>query len=62
MIRKVYDKKQLAELTRQSTLEGLAPKIRCPLLIVHGTKDFVPLDQARRIYEEASGPKELVVL
>lgn len=59
---KVYDKKQLAELNRQCTLEGLAPKIRCPILIVHGTKDFVPLDQPKRIFAEASGPKEMVVL
>ena len=59
---KVYDKKRLAELSLQSTLEGLAPKIRCPLLIVHGTKDFVPLDQAKRLYAEASGPKELHIL
>jgi len=59
---KVYDKDRLADLTRQSTLEGLASKIRCPLLIVHGTLDFVPLDQARRLYAEAGGPKELVVL
>ena len=36
---KVYDKEQLADLQRRSTLEGLAPKIRCPLLIVHGEAD-----------------------
>ena len=59
---KVYDKQRLEELTGQSTLEGLAPKIRCPLLIVHGTEDFVPLSQAERLYAEASGPKELVVV
>jgi dipeptidyl aminopeptidase/acylaminoacyl peptidase len=59
---KIYDKAQLADLHRRCTLEGLAPKIRCPLLIVHGTKDFVPMDQPRRIYAEASGPKEMVVL
>jgi 2,6-dihydroxypseudooxynicotine hydrolase len=59
---KVYEKERLAELNQRCTLEGLAPKIRCPLLIVHGTKDFVPLEQAQRLYDEASGPKELVVL
>jgi 2,6-dihydroxypseudooxynicotine hydrolase len=59
---KVYEKKQLADLNRQCTLEGLAPKIHCPLLIVHGTKDFIPLEQPKRIYAEASGPKEMVVL
>ena len=61
-IYKVYDKQRLIEMARQSTLEGLAPKIRCPLLIVHGTKDFVPLEQAKRLYAEASGPKELHIL
>jgi dipeptidyl aminopeptidase/acylaminoacyl peptidase len=59
---KIYDKQKLAELHRRCTLEGLAPKIHCPLLIVHGTKDFIPLEQPRRIYAEASGPKEMVVL
>ena len=59
---KIYDKNQLGELHRRCTLEGLARKIRCPLLIVHGTEDFVPLDQPRRLYAEASGLKEMVVL
>jgi 2,6-dihydroxypseudooxynicotine hydrolase len=59
---KVYDKEKLAELNRRCTLAGLAPKIRCPLLVIHGTKDFVPVSQAKRIYDEASGPKEWVLL
>jgi 2,6-dihydroxypseudooxynicotine hydrolase len=59
---KVYDKEKLLELHRRCTLEGLASKIRCPLLVVHGTKDFVPIEQAKRIYDEASGPKEWVLL
>ena len=59
---KVYDKEKLVELHRQCTLEGLASKIRCPLLVVHGTKDFVPVEQAKRTYDEASGPKEWVLL
>jgi 2,6-dihydroxypseudooxynicotine hydrolase len=59
---KVYDKQKLIELHRKCTLEGLAPKIRCPLLVIHGTKDFVPVEQAKRIYDEASGPKEWVLL
>ena len=59
---KVYDKQKLVELHRRCTLENLAPKIRCPLLAIHGTKDFVPVEQAKRIYDEASGPKEWVLL
>jgi pimeloyl-ACP methyl ester carboxylesterase len=59
---KVYDKQKLVELHSRCTLEGLAPKIRCPLLVVHGTKDFVPVEQAKRTYDEASGPKEWLLL
>ena len=59
---KVYDKQKLVELHSRCTLEGLASKIRCPLLVVHGTKDFVPVEQAKRTYDEASGPKEWVLL
>jgi 2,6-dihydroxypseudooxynicotine hydrolase len=59
---KVYDKEKLVELHRHCTLEGLAQKIRCPLLVIHGTKDFVPVEQAKQIYDEASGPKEWVLL
>ena len=54
---KVYDKQKLVELHSRCTLEGLAPKIRCPLMVVHGTKDFVPVEQAKRTYDEASGPE-----
>ena len=59
---KVYDKQKLVELHSRCTLEGLASKIRCPLLVVHGDKDFVPVEQAKRIYDEASGPKEWLLL
>lgn len=61
-IYKIYDRERLAEISRVSTMEGLASKIRRPFLIVHGTNDFVPLESARRLYEEIGGPKELVVL
>ncbi len=53
---------RLSELMGQATLEGIAHKIRCPLLVIHGTKDFVPLEQAEKLYAAATGPKELVVL
>ncbi len=59
---KTDDIDRLSELMSQATLEGIAHKIRCPLLVVHGTKDFVPLEQAEKLYTAASGPKELVVL
>jgi len=59
---KIYDKEKLVELHRRCTLQGLASKIRCPLLVVHGTNDFVPVEQAKRIYDEASGVKEWLLL
>ena len=53
---------RLSELMSQATLEPVAHKIRCPLLVIHGTKDFVPLEQAQKIHAAAAGPKELVIL
>jgi dipeptidyl aminopeptidase/acylaminoacyl peptidase len=42
------------EIVRQMTLEGIADKITCPLLIVHGENDRqVPLWHAQRTYEKA---------
>jgi uncharacterized protein len=38
-------------------------KIRCPLLILHGTSDeVVPLSMGRRIYAAACRPKQMVVI
>jgi len=42
------------KIVRQMTLEGIAQKITCPLLIVHGENDRqVPLWHAERTYEKA---------
>jgi dienelactone hydrolase len=42
------------KIVRQMTLEGVADKITCPLLIVHGENDRqVPLWHAERTYEAA---------
>ena len=59
---KTDDVERLSDLMQQATLEGIAHKIRCPLLIIHGTKDFVPVEQAQQLYAAASGPRELVIL
>lgn len=41
-------------------LAGLAPRIRCPLYIVHGMRDnSVPYQQAERLAAEAQGPVTL---
>lgn len=43
---------------RPMTLEGVAGRITCPLLIVHGKLDpLIPWQQGQRIVEEARGPK-----
>ena len=38
-------------------------RLRCPLLIIHGSLDKdVPVDNARRLYEEANEPKQLEII
>jgi len=50
-------------LAKKLTLEGMASNIKCPLLVVHGKLDrVIALDEAYKIYEQASGPKELLLL
>jgi 2,6-dihydroxypseudooxynicotine hydrolase len=44
------------------TLKGLADKIRCPLLLVHGGRDAVaPYTNAERIAREVMGEKQLII-
>lgn len=44
------------------TLEGVAERITCPVLIVHGEDDhLVPAWHATRLFEELRSPKELVL-
>src|SRR3970282_502609 len=41
------------------TLAGVAGKIECPLLVVHGENDrIVPLDSARRLYDAAGSKRK----
>lgn len=43
-------------------LEGMASKIRCPLLVVHGGLDTItPMENATRLAAEASGPVETLI-
>jgi 2,6-dihydroxypseudooxynicotine hydrolase len=43
------------------TLEGVASRITCPLLIVHGGRDpITPADNATRLAAEAKGPVEML--
>lgn len=54
---------EVTELMRPWTLDGVASGITCPLLVIHGERDVqIPLDDAIRLYEEASSDnKELKV-
>lgn len=50
-------------LAKQLTLDGMADNIRCPLLVVHGKLDrVISVDEAYKIYEHASGLKELLII
>ena len=43
-------------------LEGMAAKIRCPLLVVHGGLDTItPMENATRMIAEAGGPVETLI-
>jgi 2,6-dihydroxypseudooxynicotine hydrolase len=43
-------------------LEGIASRIRCPLLVVHGGLDTItPLENAARLIREAAGPVETLI-
>jgi len=53
---------QAREFFRCIDLEGIAPKIRCPLLVVHGGRDTItPMENATRLVEETSGPVETLI-
>ena len=44
------------------TLKGIAGRIECPCLIVHGECDqIIPVSEARRLYEALNCPKELKI-
>lgn len=50
-------------LAGRLTLRGVAERIECPLLIVHGKLDpLIPCEQGARIVAEARGEKQLLVI
>jgi len=57
------DVADFARIMRAWTLEGVADRISCPLLVVHGERDVqIPLDDAVRLHAQASSTtKELKV-
>lgn len=61
----VSGSKNVAEATRFFeciNLEGVAARIRCPLLVVHGGLDTItPLENATQLVQEAGGPVETLI-
>lgn len=50
------------EIARSLTLEGVAQRIKCPLLVIFGAGDkLIPVTEGERLARAASGPTELVV-
>lgn len=59
---KVTEWAEIERIIRASSMEGMAKNIACPLMLVHGTKDFVPMEHSERLVREAQGPTELFVM
>jgi pimeloyl-ACP methyl ester carboxylesterase len=50
------------EIARGLTLEGVAQRIKCPLLVVYGAGDkMIPVAEGERLARSAGGPTEFVV-
>jgi 2,6-dihydroxypseudooxynicotine hydrolase len=51
------------EFSKRMSLEGIAEKITCPLLVIHGKLDpLVPWEQGKRIVDQASSEDKQFVL
>ena len=49
------------EMAKAFTLEGIADKIECPFLVVHGTEDqIVPPQWAERLYKEVGSKRKTI--
>jgi naringenin degradation protein FdeB len=53
------DLDQAVDMAKRFNLAGVAGKIECPLLVVHGENDrIVPLDSAKKLYEAAGSKRK----
>lgn len=53
------DLDEAVEMAKRFDLAGVAGRIECPLLVVHGENDrIVPLDSAKRLYEAAGSKRK----
>ena len=47
------------EWAKRFTLEGIAERIECPFLVLHGENDrIVPLDQAKKLYDKVGSKRK----
>ena len=54
------DDEEATQLKSRLSLEGVAQNITCPLLVIGGKQDpLVHWENQQKLYDEASGPKEL---
>jgi pimeloyl-ACP methyl ester carboxylesterase len=59
----LHDEDQFDAMAERMTLETLAPKTKCPTLVVTGEYDpLAPLEEVLDIYEQIPRPKELWVI
>lgn len=57
------DEAETRAIIKQLNLHDVAPKITCPLLLIHGTEDtLTPAENSRRLAAASSGPAEVVIL
>ena len=62
MVTHAPDMAAAEKIARSFTLEGLMPKVKCPLLIVHSQGDVVcRYEDAERMAREAGGPTQLML-
>lgn len=53
---------EASEMAGQMTLEGVADKITCPIMVLHGSKDTLIADSdAHKLANDAQGPVDLVI-
>jgi dienelactone hydrolase len=53
------DNETALEWAKRFTLEGIAQRIECPFLVLHGENDrIVPLDQAKKLYEKVGSKRK----
>ncbi len=55
-------RKDLYDDFKQYDVGEAIKRIKYPLLIIHGSKDLIPVDDAYALYEKANEPKRLEII